>query len=104
VQVLLRQQAPPFLRAALERRQQPALKPLGQPPHPRPTQHDRPVAQAQPARLAEAVAVAARRIHRPMPLVPSAREQFVDFRFEHPLQELLHALPREGFQRLPGRA
>lgn len=38
------------------------------------------------------------------PLVAGAPEDAVRLFVQHPLQELLHALPGEGFQRFPGRA
>src|SRR5206468_788949 len=62
------------------------------------------VAQAQPPWLAEAVAVARNGIDTVAPFVPRPPEHAVHLFFQHPLQELLHALPREAFQRLPGRA
>src|SRR5256885_12876575 len=85
-------------------RQQPALEAFTQPAHPRAPQGDRAVAQAQPPWLAEAVAVARNGIDTVAPLVPRTPEHAVHLFFQHPLQELLHALPGEGFQRLPGRA
>src|SRR6266568_2637509 len=104
VQVQLRQQPADFLRAPFERRQQPALEAFTQPAHSRAPQGDRAVAQAQPPWLAEAVAVARNGIDTVAPFVPRTPEHAVHLFFPHPLQELLHALPREAFQRLPGRA
>src|SRR5437867_13094774 len=104
MQVQLRQQPADFLRAPFERRQQPALEAFTQPAHPRAPKGDRAVAQAQPPWLAEAVAVARNGIDTVAPLVPRPPEHAVHLFFQHPLQELLHALPGEGFQRLPGRA
>ena len=63
-----------------------------------------PLLEAKPPRLPEAVAVADRRVDRGTPLIPTTGEQLVDFRFQHLLQELLHAVPRERFERLPGWA
>ena len=37
----------------------------------------------------------------PVPEVTGAREQFVDFHFQHPLEKLLHALPSEGLLERP---
>ena len=62
VQVQPREQLPHGLRPALEQGQQLALEPLGQPADARPPQGDRADAQAQPARLPVAVAIAGRRI------------------------------------------
>jgi hypothetical protein len=77
----------------------------GKPPaHPRAPERDRPIAQAQPPRFAEAVAVTWNGIERVTPLVPGAPKDAVHLFLQHPLQELLHALPGEDFQRLPGRA
>src|SRR5262252_7507188 len=102
MQVELGEKPPDFLGAPLECRQQAALKALAQPSHPRAPQRDRAVAEAKPPRLPEAVAVADRRVDRGTPLIPTTGEQLVDFRFQHLLQELLHAVPRERFERLPG--
>jgi hypothetical protein len=104
MQVELGEKPPDFLGAPLECRQQAALEALAQPSHPRAPQRDRAVAEAKPPRLPEAVAVADRRVDRGTPLIPTAGEQLVDFRFQHLLQELLHAVPRERFERLPGWA
>ena len=104
MQVQLRQEAPDLLGASLERRQQPTLEALGQPAHPRPAHGERPAAQAHPARLAEAIAIAHRRIDGLAPLVAPPAQQAVHLFLQQPLQELLHALPRERLQRLPGGA
>jgi hypothetical protein len=90
-----------FLGSALEGRPQPALEALAQPAYPRPPERDRPVAQAQAPRLAEAVAIARARINGVTPLIPPTGEHAVHLFLQHPLQELL---PGGGFQRLPGRA
>jgi hypothetical protein len=104
VQVEFGEQPADFLRASLERRQQLALEALTQAAYPRTPERDRPVAEAQPARFAEAVAVADRGIDRRAPLLPVAGEQPVHFLFQHPLQELLHTVSSERLQRLPRRA
>jgi hypothetical protein len=104
VQVQLGQQLAHFVRAALERRQESALKPLAQPTHPRAPQQDRPVGQAQPAGLAEAIAIPGRRVDGGAPLIPPSGEQAVDLFFQHPLQESLHALSGERLPGLPRRA
>jgi hypothetical protein len=104
VQVQLWQHPADFLGPALEGRQQPALKTLAQPAHPRPAEPDRPIAQAQPPRLAEPIAITGARIDGITPLVPPTAEHAVHLFLQHLLQELLHALPGEGLQRLPGRA
>jgi len=101
VQVQLRQQAADFLRAPLERRQQPALEALVQPAHPRPAQRDRPVAQAEPSRFPEPVAMARRRVDHRLPLIPSPAEELVHFFLQHLLQQPLHAVARERLQRRP---
>ena len=62
------------------------------------------IAQTQPPRFPEAVPIAGRRIDRGAPFIAATPEHCVDFLLQHPLQELLHALSGEGFQRLPGRA
>ena len=104
MQVQLGEEPTDFLGAPLERRQQAALEALAHPTDPRAAQRDGAVAEAQPPRLPEAVAIADRRVDRGTPSIPTAGEQLVDFRFQHLLQELLHAVPRERFERLPGRA
>jgi len=71
---------------------------------PGPAQPDRPVAPAQAARFPQAIAVATRGIDRGTALIPGPPEHFFDFHLQHPLEQLLHALPRESFQGLPGRA
>jgi hypothetical protein len=101
VQVQLRQQPTYFLRPALECRQQPALKPLTQAPHPRALHGDRSVTQAQPPRPPEPVAIPWGHIDGTAPFVPAPAQELIDFFFQHPLQEALHPLPCERLQRLP---
>jgi hypothetical protein len=93
-----------IFRPTLERREQLTLEAFLEAAHARPPQRDRPVAQAQPSRLAEAVAVARDGVDRVAPRVAGSAEDPVHFFLQHALQELLHALPRERLQGLPGRA
>ena len=103
VEVQPREQLPHGLRPALEQGQQLALEALGQPADARPPQGDRPHAQAQPARLPIAVAIAGRGIDALTPRVAPAPQHRHDLFFQHPLQQVLHPLPGEGLQALPDR-
>jgi hypothetical protein len=51
--------------------------------------------------VAEAIAISDRRIDGGPPRVPAAAQELIHFFLQHPLQEALHSLPREGFERLP---
>jgi hypothetical protein len=97
------EQLPHGLRPALEQGQQLALEPLGQSADARPSQRDRADAQAQPARLPVAVAIAGRVIDALTPGVASASQHRRDLVLRHALQQVLHPLPGEGLQALPHR-
>ena len=75
--------------------------PLGQSPHPRPPHRDRPHAQAQPARLPEAVAVPLSRVHPASALIAPASQQRLDLLLQDPLHQVLHPLAGERLQVLP---
>jgi hypothetical protein len=101
MQVQRRQQRADGLGPALEQRQDPALEAFRQPADARAADRDRPHAQAQAARLPEAIPIAPRGVDPRLPLIAPAPQHPVDLLLQDPLQQLLHPTPGKRLQVFP---